>query len=69
MKGKMIIFAKAREGFDFLRMIIFWLIFVSFWSPFLKNEIENEIKMSKVPNIDKTNLIMSGWDDREVETM
>ena len=30
MKVKMIIFAKAREGFDFSKMVIFWFIFISF---------------------------------------
>ena len=49
---KMIIFAKAREGFDFSKMIIFGSIFVSFLSSVLKNgrkmKSENEpIEMAR----------------------
>ena len=43
----MTIFAKASVGFDFPKMIIFESFLISFSSSFLKNEIENEIKMTQ----------------------
>jgi hypothetical protein len=46
MKVKMTIFAKAKEGFDFSKMIIFQFIFEK-WK---KNETENEPKMATVNN-------------------
>ena len=44
MKGKMFFFAQAREGFNFSKMIFF----SSFSSPFLENEIKNEMQMATI---------------------
>ena len=47
MMVKMTIFAESRIRFDFQKMIIFGIILISFSSSFLKNEIQNDIKMSQ----------------------
>ena len=47
MTVKMTDFIKAREGFDFSKLINFWFIFKSILKKWFKNEVENEPKMSQ----------------------
>ena len=63
MSQKMTIFAKVSVGFDFPKMFIFEPFLISFSSSFLKNEIQNEIKMSQKWLL-RTTLLINSHDSK-----